>query len=188
MFVNFKNFNGNVNTVLGDSINVSIKNKISLKMNMFCFERNEAPFLEIPMYDGLSLKAEAKKLFRKCLQIGIKDTYSEGEQRFINNFFGFSAAVNFLVPRVYETLKASTGFTNLTDEESPKNVLVYDSYAVGFESVRKLCCLTTETGLEDKSLSLSVSPLNTEEIKKFISYLNKYTYDTFNISVWGVKK
>ena len=28
-------------------------------MNMFCFERNEAPFLEIPMYDGLMFNGDA---------------------------------------------------------------------------------------------------------------------------------
>lgn len=188
MYINFKNFNCKAETELGTSIEVVMKTKISLKFNVFHLERNTSPFIEIPLFDTGALKAEAKKFYNKCIKIGLKDTYTVEEQKLINNFFGLSSIVNMLSPNVHSTLKASKGFTNITDEDSPTNFLIFDGYAVGFENVRKLCSITTETGLEDKSYGMEISPLTEDELKKFVSYLKKSDFESFHIALWSVKK
>lgn len=179
MNINFKNFNANIESVLGKSINIEMKTRLFLEYNYFNFD--QAPLIENYLFDKRKLNGECQKMYDKCLEIGVKDSYLEEEQRFVNNFFGMSVSVNLLAPIISSKLKAKMGSVITSDPKSPKSVLVYEDYAFGFEDVVKLFGMRTELGMDSKMFTISITPLTVEEIRKFISFLKKYSLETFEL-------
>jgi len=184
MNINIKNFNSNIKTVLGKNINIEMKTKLFLKYNFFDF--NKAPLIENYLFDKRELNRECQKMYSKFLKIGVKDSYLEEEQRFVNSLFGMIVSVNLLSPIISSKLKATIASVITIDPKSPKSVLVYEDYAFGFENVVKLFVMKTELGVDSKKFTISIPPLTVEEIRKFINFSKKYSFETLELSLYSV--
>lgn len=188
MFINIKNFN--YSSVIGeDNISVKSNTAIELVLNPDFSEGSKfGPIIEFPQYDCKAMKEEGKKLYDKCVAIGVKDDYTKEELDLINDFFAFSTLVNLIDPNVSHILHTENLICDMVSPDSPSTIATFTNYYVGFETIIKgmLFKKVIKKGT-NLTITLDVASLTQSEAKAFVSYLKKATYDTFNLCLYGSK-
>jgi hypothetical protein len=182
MKISFKNFESKVNTYAGKGICAEID--VNILTDFSGYDKvTQTGAVTKYLFDFDKLFKNGEEMFNKCIAIGIKDSYTETEQEFISNFFGFTAAISIMDPHMETLLKAQKSMINLVDRDGPMLSLLYEDYGVGFEDVVKYCNFADDRTMNHRKFTLICEPILQDEIKAFIAFLSKYTYNTLRMNV-----
>ena len=182
MKISFKNFESKVDTYAGKGICAVID--VNIRTDFSGYDKvTKTGVVTKYLFDFDKLFKNGEEMFNKCIEIGIKDSYTDKEQEFISNFFGFSAAISIMDPQMEPLLKAQKSTINLVDRDGPMLSLLYENYGVGFEDVIKYCNFADDRTMNHRKFTLICAPLSQDEIKAFVAFLSKYTYNTFRMNV-----
>lgn len=182
MKISFKNFESKVDTYAGKGICAVID--VNILTDFSGYDKvTQTGVVTKYLFDFDKLFKNGEEMFNKCIAIGIKDSYTETEQEFISNFFGFSAAISIMDPQMEPLLKAQKSTINLVDRDGPMLSLLYEDYGVGFEDVVKYCNFADDRTISHRTFTLICVPLSQDEIKAFIAFLSKHTYRTFRMNL-----
>lgn len=179
MRISLRNFESKTETISANRIRAEVTSGIYVDL----FKNGMRSLNVNYLYDSDALNNERHKMFDKCLEIGIKKKYTEEERKFVNDYYIFALAVNVMSPKVISNLVVSNSVGNFMNKGYPILVLFFENYEMGFEDVIKPCFISKELTIDYQKISVSCAPLTQKEIKKFISYLSKNTYNTFNITL-----
>ena len=175
-----KNFEASVINTSENVMQVSISCRARVNLS----KESNAGGLNIEcLYDSEKVYGQFRKMFDECVKIGEKDQYTEKEITTVNDFFAFSVAMNTMTPRVYSILKARNTVCNLVDANGPSIINSYHSYVAGVDNVIKPFVMIEVLTPEVKGIVVKMPKLVTEEIRSFITYMSKKTFETFELGL-----
>lgn len=175
MKLSFKNFEAFVGTNSGISATAAIK--VNFKTNIK--NANEFPY----QFDRNNLLTECRVVFEECLSIGEKEVYTTEEQATVNEFFILTGAITILDPYTSSRMRAMNSIANAVDPKHYEILNIYDRHALGFDNVAKRLTMIELITNETKTISVTCEALTQEEIKMFVSFLKRNTFETLRLSL-----
>lgn len=187
MKINFKGFNlTSCNTPLA-SIMFRANFKSTIRKVGYAYNDIHKPLtIELPLFDALKLRAKHDELYKKCVRINLKDTYSAEELAIINDYFALSTFVAFIL-KAPNLFKANSYDRTIEDGKE----IVSRNYITFAIKVNEICKFTemisTLTEIDSNSfhndIEMSVDILMGEEINKFLSYIKTHSIDDMELRV-----
>ena len=175
MKLSFKNFEAIVET--NSSISATAAIKVNFKTNIK--NPNEFPY----QFDRGNLLTECKIIFEECLKIGEKEVYTTEEQATINEFFILTGAISILDPYSSSRMRAIYSMANAIDPKHFEIINLYDRHALGFDNVIKRLAMIEMITTETKTISVTCEALTQKEIKAFVSFLRKNSFETLRLAI-----
>jgi len=141
---------------------------------------------EIPLFDVRKLRAECLKLYKKCVKISSKNTYSTEELITINDFFALTTFRAFVL-EAPNTFEANSCDRTVKDGKE----IVSRNYITFAVKVNEICksteMISTLTRADNNSfhnnIEMSVDFLMGKEINKFLSYVKTHSFDDMAIYI-----
>lgn len=179
MQISFKNFEAKTETVSANRIRAEVTSTIYVDLL-----KNGSPSLNVNyLFDGDTLTNEGRNWIDKCVEIGVKKKYTEEERKFVNDVFVLTLAVQAMAPDVKPMFRPSNALANFMNKGYPMITYFYENYEMGVDGVIKPFFMSIELTPDSQKVLLTCESMTQNEIKKFISYVSKHTYDTSYVTL-----